>query len=523
MLNRIFLTHQGTEHSIFPPSSPSFQPQGFELEINNQSYPEISLRSTFLKEDSRGQPIEIGPEDNYALIWAFSNGEISFDSMPTKHYWNPTQSQPEKVQLWYAGIKEESDDDVERQSLEFIDSGISISIQVNTTPDGARPIFPPPVFTDNIPSVRIREVFPPKPGANAIFAVEVINPINGVLKVSIRLDIDSRLTHYQSASSIPLRINAPTDPNQSSYFIPEAYGNDDTAFLQQGPQSVKTYLLEYKVNMTPSRMPQDPVLINLSYKMDLDGTIFSGQEGNAFEVTNAWDPNKKTVSPQVNVQPNGLLKYTIHFQNIGTGPAQKVIVHDVLDGNDLDLSSLVLAGVYLDEEANKVAFVESGDFPPRGRSYFTFERTDENGNASSLGTHLEWGIATSNSDGICLAAGASGRIEYFIRASEQLSCEQEVSNTATIQFWDLMYNVGLDPITTSPATFIGHNCSSTSPCPEAKIPWWIWLIIGLLLLLLLGSVFLCWYFWGNNTEATNTTSAALSWIQTHMGSGNWQI
>lgn len=64
-------------------------------------------------------------------------------------------------------------------------------------------------------------------------------------------------------------------------------------------------------------------------------------------VTCSYDPNDKEVSPKgcgptglINSQP---LTYTIHFQNLGSGPAYEVQVHDQLDPN-LDVSTFEVLG-----------------------------------------------------------------------------------------------------------------------------------------------------------------------------------
>src|SRR5207247_1656187 len=53
----------------------------------------------------------------------------------------------------------------------------------------------------------------------------------------------------------------------------------------------------------------------------------------------AVDPNEKLVAANTFIQPDQLLVYPIHFENIGTIEARDVFVTDPLDSN-LDLSTL---------------------------------------------------------------------------------------------------------------------------------------------------------------------------------------
>jgi len=61
-------------------------------------------------------------------------------------------------------------------------------------------------------------------------------------------------------------------------------------------------------------------------------------------VTNAYDPNDKTVYPKGwgtagNIEPGTEFKYTVRFQNTGTDTAFKVVLIDTLDA-DMDIASL---------------------------------------------------------------------------------------------------------------------------------------------------------------------------------------
>src|ERR1044071_8037525 len=66
----------------------------------------------------------------------------------------------------------------------------------------------------------------------------------------------------------------------------------------------------------------------------------------------AIDPNEKVVIAKRFIQPDQLLVYSIHFENIGTIEARDVFVTDILDSN-LDISTLnvITPGVSFDQAA----------------------------------------------------------------------------------------------------------------------------------------------------------------------------
>ncbi len=60
-----------------------------------------------------------------------------------------------------------------------------------------------------------------------------------------------------------------------------------------------------------------------------------------FPIVNSYDPNNKEVVPAVVNDDSEWLYYTINFQNLGTAPAEHIVVRDTLDG-DLDASTFQL-------------------------------------------------------------------------------------------------------------------------------------------------------------------------------------
>ena len=101
------------------------------------------------------------------------------------------------------------------------------------------------------------------------------------------------------------------------------------------------------------------------------------------------DPNDKLVNPSGcgingNIKKDKDLKYTIHFQNIGSGPAHNILVKDYLD-RDLDFSTIQILGsshtiTYSEilPDSSLIIFFEGIELPdslsnPEGSNgYFTF-------------------------------------------------------------------------------------------------------------------------------------------------------
>ncbi len=50
-------------------------------------------------------------------------------------------------------------------------------------------------------------------------------------------------------------------------------------------------------------------------------------------ISNSWDPNEKLAEPSGMIPSESTIKYSIHFQNTGTAPANNVRINDMLDAN----------------------------------------------------------------------------------------------------------------------------------------------------------------------------------------------
>lgn len=144
-----------------------------------------------------------------------------------------------------------------------------------------------------------------------------------------------------------------------------------------------------------------------------------------YKIRSSFDPNEKSVYPNVKLDINGdrLLTYTIDFQNTGTAPADNIYILDTLDEN-LDLVTLQLLSY----------------------SHQPFLQV------------LEGGIAKFNFRNINLPDSTNdephshGYVQYSIKAKLNLLANTQIKNTAHIVF---DYNI---PVVTNTATNTILNC-----------------------------------------------------------------
>jgi hypothetical protein len=158
------------------------------------------------------------------------------------------------------------------------------------------------------------------------------------------------------------------------------------------------------------------------------------------EVSCACDPNHKSAQP-MGCGPNhviGLepLTYTVEFNNIGTGPAERVVVIDRIDG-DLDLASLrVLESAY---PITDIRVQPATGYPGQYELHFIFD-------------HIQL-------PPLALDPQAIGRITYRILPRKGLSDGTLIENFAAIYFDDLA------PVITNT---VFHTCRA-QPRPNADL------------------------------------------------------
>ncbi|HYV93459.1 MAG TPA: T9SS type A sorting domain-containing protein, partial [Chitinophagales bacterium] len=122
-------------------------------------------------------------------------------------------------------------------------------------------------------------------------------------------------------------------------------------------------------------------------------------------ITNAWDPNEKSVAPEGMIAAGTELNYTIHFQNTGNAVAANIVVRDTLD-TGLDPMTFRLTG-----SSHPFNFAMSGN----GIATFTFYNIQ----LPDSGTNF---------------AGSNGWVSYAVKTLDALAPLTIVKNTAGIYF-----------------------------------------------------------------------------------------
>ena len=95
---------------------------------------------------------------------------------------------------------------------------------------------------------------------------------------------------------------------------------------------------------TPTNLPLGTVVTNSAtiYPLNNDATPANNTDVDSTTCVGSWDPNEKLAKPvrSGNDRDGGtiytsdeVIEYTIHFQNLGTAPAYRVVVRDELDAN----------------------------------------------------------------------------------------------------------------------------------------------------------------------------------------------
>ncbi len=151
----------------------------------------------------------------------------------------------------------------------------------------------------------------------------------------------------------------------------------------------------------------------------------------------AVDPNEKVTIAKSFIQPDQLLVYPIHFENIGTAEARDVFVTDALDTN-LDASTLNL-------------------LTPTGGSFDLATRT------------VKWDLLNIN-----LEPGETGNVLLSIRPRHGLPSGTAIRNRATIQFEVFQPFVTNEVVniidSTRPASVVAPLPPVTST-PDFQISW----------------------------------------------------
>lgn len=150
----------------------------------------------------------------------------------------------------------------------------------------------------------------------------------------------------------------------------------------------------------------------------------------------AVDPNEKIVIAKKFIQPDQLLVYPVHFENIGTIEARDVFVTDVLDSN-LDTSTLQI-------------LTPGGSFDATTRT-------------------VKWSLLN-----IDLQPQATGNVLLSIKPKPNLPSGTEIRNSATIQFEvfeSLTTNEVVNVIDSTPPSCTVHALPTETSTTSIPIAW----------------------------------------------------
>jgi uncharacterized repeat protein (TIGR01451 family) len=153
--------------------------------------------------------------------------------------------------------------------------------------------------------------------------------------------------------------------------------------------------------------------------------------------TGPVDPNEKLVTAPRFIQPDELLVYPTHFENIGNAEARDVFVTDVLDPN-LDASTLTL-------------------LTPNGGSFDVATRT------------VKWGLLNRN-----LEPGETGNVLLSVRPRPGLPSGTVIRNSATIQFevfQPIVTNEVVNVIDSSRPTSLMNSLPAETSTLDFPISW----------------------------------------------------
>jgi uncharacterized repeat protein (TIGR01451 family) len=126
-------------------------------------------------------------------------------------------------------------------------------------------------------------------------------------------------------------------------------------------------------------------------------SLYKSCDSNEQPARASVDPNEKVVTAKKFIQPNQLLVYPIHFENVGNAEARDIFVRDVIDQN-LDASTLKL-------------------LTPEGGAFESSTRT------------INWNLL-----GINLPPEETGNVLLSVKPLPGLPSGTEIRNKATIQF-----------------------------------------------------------------------------------------
>jgi uncharacterized repeat protein (TIGR01451 family) len=249
----------------------------------------------------------------------------------------------------------------------------------------------------------IAPIVPARPGFDAVYKIVIKNKGNQVQSQvnGIGLSYDAAKLDFLFADQIPSSVGS---------------GTLNWDFANLSPFESKS------INMTMHvHGPMDASPVNIGDILVFNTTVdpIAGDESpadNTFQfdqiVVGSFDPNEiiclegNIVSP---IEIGNYLHYIINFENTGTAPAENIVVRDVIDTTQFDVSSLQLMG-----------------------------------SSASVTARVTGNIAEFIFSGINLHSGGHGNILLKIRSDNTLVSGDTVSSRANIYF-DYNFPVETDP------------------------------------------------------------------------------
>lgn len=193
---------------------------------------------------------------------------------------------------------------------------------------------------------------PARPGFDAVYKIVYTNKGNQTLSGDVTFTYDDTVLDYVSAS--------PVEASSATGSLTWSYSN----LL---PFESREIMVTLNVNS-----PMETPAVNIDDVLDFtvavtptagDETAWDNTFGLNQVVVGSFDPNDITCLEGTAISPNYIgqyLRYNINFENTGTYPATFVVVKDVIDQTQFDVSTLQLIDASHDVEArvtgNKVEF-----------------------------------------------------------------------------------------------------------------------------------------------------------------------
>lgn len=154
--------------------------------------------------------------------------------------------------------------------------------------------------------------------------------MSGTIDFIYDANLDFDVVYALSSNGSPFL----TNHNTSTHTLSFSYSN-----LQPGDCGYLMVDFITPVNLPLGTFVSNSITIN---PLTGDATPLNNTDIDTTICVGSWDPNEKLVGPiRSGDERNGgviyladdVLNYTVHFQNLGTAPAQRVVIRDTLDSN----------------------------------------------------------------------------------------------------------------------------------------------------------------------------------------------